>query len=864
MRTLTILGAIFIWTGLAWGQHLTSGNTDVVGLDNYPESSYLLECEDQGFFWISGTYSANASHPLLPTVTAEMRNLYFMKYDQLGHAQKSNVIRGSSYPTRAFSFRGGLTLLAKAYQNVSADGNVLNLNDADHLEFIASYDKELGFVKIINIWNLAGNQYVSSDARMDPVDGSLYVYGVNDQPLELNDYGMIGEGLSQDYFYAIKYSQDLAVQWVYTAGFDLAQTLNNFPYFPELKVHPMQNGSSLVTGFYESECAPLIHGQTLAPHVDGYGTFALKLDAAGNSEWVIQGSMQGWGYESSLFKAFPLTGGDIVLTGATETGYYRLGAAEFIFPGGENYMNHFAFRLNASGQLRWIRPLQSMGPYQAEKKGTQSDEYSDEVYYDALNWRNKILYLTGYYGEDPDFEIADRSLDKTYMEGIFVASIDLETGKENWGYGLTSDHLEILGIDMDRTGNVSLMGMNNNSQHLEGVDELPLESSRVIIHLGLDYRGQILWYNNVRMGDGTNFYNLQGADLEVLPDGQVFSSLYLLEANSLVLDGKELNQAQAFPYSSWLVGLNSEIKLGGRVEDEFENPVNQGYVKAIKSAPWGTYPVIDSVWLQEDGTYLFESLYPGNYAILVYPDRSQFPETVPTYFGDRAGWKGARFHDLYPEFNSNIVNIRLEGADVLTPQDGSGQLSGTVNREEEDLLKSTQAKPAKKTGVILLGKVKKSTMAGDVVAYVETDENGMFIFEHVPDGEYELHVEVPGLEMLEIHEVSIAGNKIIEGLDYTVSEDGIYTYGAVGVDLTENKELRLYPNPGKGLIMMDLPGRGSYDVRVFSTNGKLVRNRHLDSGGGMISLDIRDQDQGFYLIQVKGPQVKAHLKYVLH
>ena len=67
--------------------------------------------------------------------------------------------------------------------------------------------------------------------------------------------------------------------------------------------------------------------------------------------------------------------------------------------------------------------------------------------------------------------IAGRHLDAKYDEGIFVAAIDMDDGTEQWGYGLTSDNLNLYGFDADRSGNLSLMGSNYNTQDLEGITE---------------------------------------------------------------------------------------------------------------------------------------------------------------------------------------------------------------------------------------------------------------------------------------------------------------------------------------------------------------------------------------------------------
>ena len=153
-------------------------------------------------------------------------------------------------------------------------------------------------------------------------------------------------------------------------------------------------------------------------------------------------------------------------------------------------------------------------------------------------------------------------------------------------------------------------------------------------------------------------------------------------------------------------------------------------------------------------------------------------------------------------------------------------------------------------------------MAGEVVAYTETDDFGMFGFQYVPDGEYLIHVEVPGLEMLETHEVTIVGNKIATGLDYTISDNGVFIGWGVGISLLENETLKIYPNPGPGLILMDMPAAGEYAVNIYTTDGRRVLNRSISSMGGASSLNISGEPDGIYLISVEGPETSTTVKYI--
>ena len=74
----------------------------------------------------------------------------------------------------------------------------------------------------------------------------------------------------------------------------------------------------------------------------------------------------------------------------------------------------------------------------------------------------------------------------------------------------------------------------------------------------------------------------------------------------------------------------------------------------------------------------------------------------------------------------------------------------------------------------------KGTQEDDIVAYIETDEFGTYYFDFVPDGEYNMIVDIPGLNMIENYDVEIIDNTVVGGLDFVVENDGIYHPGSHG------------------------------------------------------------------------------------
>lgn len=863
MKKNLLFAIVLLLAGTAAAQQLVIGSHDVVRLDEFPQDAFLIEADASSFYRISGGNSTNSDHPLLGNaLVTDFQSIYFIKYDNQGVPLKSNYIRGTYNVVYAGSFESGLTIMSRAYDEVDANGQIINGIDGGQVEFIATYDADCQLQKIVDIWALEFNQTANSEAIMDPQDGSVYVYGTAYEPLELRNFGTLAKDLDtpNSYFYLVKYNRDLDLQWVYQVGFDTEQS-GTSPSFHKTQVFPGEGGAALITGTYGPDSSPLISGAGLPPYSDSYGTFAVMLDGSGQPQWVLDGLIKDFGYASRIFKGFPMPNGDFVLAGNTNTGYYKLGDVEFSFADA-SANNQFVFRINPAGNMLWTRQFESQGPVEeGKKKGVSSEVLDDHVFYDAITWKNRLLYLTAPFA-NPTFSVAGNGMNLTYAEGVYVAALDLKEGTELWGYAVSSNDARIHGFDVDRSGNVSLMGYNDATQALDGITGTAVVPGDFLFHVGLDYNGKPLWYNNAFLRNPP-YYDLDGTDLEVLPNGEVFSSMRMTEANDIIIGESFVGEGE-YSNTSWLVKLASDVIVGGKVSDSDDNPVYPGYVKAIKSTWWGMYPEIDSALLQDDGSYLFDDLYPGNYTLLAVPDSDLYPNAVCTYTGDRTGWIQSPFYNLVPKFNTTSMNIKLTEVDPLSTGYGSGEMSGSVYYENDllDALKGTAARPVKKAAVVLLAKSKKSTMAGEVVAFGETDEFGMFRFDYVPDGDYLLHVEVPGLEMLEMHDVTIVGNQIVNGLNYTISEDGIYIGWPTGQSLLENRTLSIYPNPGPGFVLMDLTVPGEYEVRIFTTDGRMILKERFHSAGGARSINISGENDGLYFIKIAGPETDETVKYI--
>ena len=864
MKRQSITLVLILTSFLAvFGQNpgLVTTNSDLIDLSGFPTAPLLVQSGPENFYWIGGAWQGTTvNHPLLSDkVVSDFSNIYFIRYDKLGNPLSSAAISGTNIIPSAFSMEGGLTLVGSASEDVIANGNPIPINAANRLEFIAKYNDLCQFERIVPVWNLDPSQYPNSRAMMDPESGDLYLAGVSYQPYNLLGHGILGKEYG-DYMYVLRYDRNLVLTGVFTAGFDELDT--EYGYYENLRITPAMNGTVIISGTWQGDRTPVIDGDTLGRMVNGQGVFALKLDREFRKEWVLEGSLQGFDYDgfSGISEGISFSDGELVMVGATSTGHFSLGEVKIDYPDGAGFSNMFAFRINPEGKPMWIRPLENKSEVPLGKKGTDSEEFTASMEWDAVAWKEEVLYLAGKFSGD-QFTVAGRPLENKLGKGIFVAALDLRSGEERWGYSLSSDRTDIHGFDLDGSGNVSLMGRTGSVQELEGFGPSAVDGTDLTFYLGLDNQGIPLWHNNAY--NQNVGYNTYGCDLEVLKNGEVFSTLYKTVPDPLLIGGASIPSKDV--YSSVLVALRADNVLGGKIIDKSGNPLYPGVVKAYKVTERGAYPLVQVVNIDESGNYLFSGLIPGNYALRVIPDRNAYPDGMPTYAGGGITWSAiqTQAYDVASDTRATFLDVSLSHLDPLTELDGSGQMSGNISYSDDFILKGTMARPVTKTSVILRKKAaSKGTQEDDIVAYIETDDFGIYYFENVPNGEYFMIVDIPGLPMMDNYDVEIINNTVVGGLDFVVEDEGITTTGTTAIEPEELKLVRIFPNPGNGNLHMELRKSGDYRVRVFDALGKMLEYREFIPVSGLIEMDISDQKRGIYLITIEGEGVLETMKYI--
>jgi hypothetical protein len=354
--------------------------------------------------------------------------------------------------------------------------------------------------------------------------------------------------------------------------------------------------------------------------------------------------------------------------------------------------------------------------------------------------------------------------------------------------------------------------------------------------------------------DGTNIYS--GANPSHLASASSTFTLSVTDVHSCVTT------------QTLSVNVNPSTDLHGHVSTPASFDVDNGEVYVFIHQPGSA--ALDTVGhtsLDANGDYLFTPLAAGDYLIKVLPDETDFPNGVPTYYGDAFQWDSSVVY-THGCMQTDTADIEIVEA-LNTP--GTASISGYILEGDgygtarygighQPNLPFIPGGPLKGIDV-KLGK----NPGGGIQARVNSDTTGFYEFQNVPPGGYKIYVDIPNLPMDSTRELTIAATDssvqnnyyadsvMIYVIDTTIiAPVGIYT----SAKLYEN-QFRIYPNPAQDNMYLsyELKQASQVSFEITDAMGRMIRKepyRNFPGGKNIFIFNARQLDlkAGVYFVSI--------------
>ena len=295
----------------------------------------------------------------------------------------------------------------------------------------------------------------------------------------------------------------------------------------------------------------------------------------------------------------------------------------------------------------------------------------------------------------------------------------------------------------------------------------------------------------------------------------------------------------------WVVGCQSAVLgFAGTVTDSTGTAVSSGDVQlweyGLNSM---SSTLISSTTVNGLGQYSFSNLPNGQYLVRAIPDSVNTPGHSSSYHESTHYWVYA---DVLSAICDTVLpaDVQLVGYGNLS---GTGYLTGYLG--DLGIIRSQQGTAWAGASVLL-----ETWPARELTAFTRTTASGMYSFNNVPNGQYRVIVDHPGLPMVGYYRINVtANNQTFVDLDYGADTQGFHPMaGPTSVADATGISIMLVPNPvgADGLLFIQGLEDGAQFVVVEDMLGRMVLQQQVNASGGRATVSLAGLPQGNYLVRI--------------
>jgi PKD repeat protein len=317
---------------------------------------------------------------------------------------------------------------------------------------------------------------------------------------------------------------------------------------------------------------------------------------------------------------------------------------------------------------------------------------------------------------------------------------------------------------------------------------------------------------------------------------------------------------------SVLINVLKEASITGDVMNEERSVYIEKSTVILYPETWPSGN--DTLHLVQDHTFHFSDIDTGNYTICVIPDPVDYPDYLPTYFGNILYLAEADWLDVDGPASGLEINV------LRKPDNpgGTGMVAGTLVVGEPGKKIAVSFNPVLKAGngikdcnVFLLDYV-----LGDLEAWDITGSEGRFEFDSLLTGTYIFKADWMGLPMdpenepLELN----SGNDTIEILAIAGAEKIMVELVETGLDdQLYRSGIKIYPVPVSNKLVISIANgiltEGMCRVSIYNLTGKqLIAEYTFVRGQKTLELDILKLPDGFYLLRIEDKNNSYEFRFI--
>ncbi len=238
----------------------------------------------------------------------------------------------------------------------------------------------------------------------------------------------------------------------------------------------------------------------------------------------------------------------------------------------------------------------------------------------------------------------------------------------------------------------------------------------------------------------------------------------------------------------------------------------------------------------DTGTYSFSNLPAADYVLHAVPQDNE--AVSPTY-----AYHSIRYSDalqLHLVGNTSRFNIDLQA--TVAHEAGSGEITGEVHSLYDAVVTN---------GIFATSATLKNATQeidhvivmvysdGKQIAWDVTDSAGVYSIDGLPNGTYDVLVEIPGFGSNQ-QTVNITESMNSVSADFTIVEKAIV---ATSVSRNDTTEILFYPNPVSDILYLSI--NKAEIVQIFSISGEMIAEQRQCS-----ELSVEHLMSGTYLLKV--------------